>query len=241
MTDAQRRGVPQGGEPVPEPNGLELKPAPVVTAPGAPARPAPVTPRRRRTFAGLAEAVLGPEFPVGVEAYDDSRVGREDAPATIVVRSPEALRRILTVPGDLGFGRAYVAGDLDVRGDIYAALSLRDRLPGASLTAGQWLAALRVAGMAGLRPLRPPPEEARLRGRRHSKARDAAAIAYHYDLPNEFYRSSSAPPSRTRAPSGPPARSGWRRRRRPNTSSCAENSASSPGCASSTWAAAGGR
>ena len=38
-----------------------------------------------------------------------------------------------------------------------------------------------------LRPLPPPPEEARLRGRRHSRARDAAAISYHYDLSNDFY------------------------------------------------------
>ena len=46
----------------------------------------------------------------------------------------------------------------------------------------------RIAGVAGLRPLPPPPEEARLRGRRHSKDRDAAAIAHHYDVSNDFYR-----------------------------------------------------
>jgi cyclopropane-fatty-acyl-phospholipid synthase len=33
-----------------------------------------------------------------------------------------------------------------------------------------------------------PAEEARLRGIRHSKARDAAAVAYHYDVSNDFYR-----------------------------------------------------
>jgi cyclopropane-fatty-acyl-phospholipid synthase len=33
-----------------------------------------------------------------------------------------------------------------------------------------------------------PPEEARLAGRRHTKARDAAAIAHHYDVSNDFYR-----------------------------------------------------
>src|ERR671916_244808 len=37
-------------------------------------------------------------------------------------------------------------------------------------------------------PRAPPPEEARLRGRRHSKERDAAAIAHHYDVSNDFYR-----------------------------------------------------
>ncbi len=45
-----------------------------------------------------------------------------------------------------------------------------------------------MLGLRSLRPLPPPPEEARLRGRRHSKARDASAIAHHYDVSNEFYR-----------------------------------------------------
>ena len=41
---------------------------------------------------------------------------------------------------------------------------------------------------AGLRPLPAPPEKARLHGRRHSPARDAAAIARHYDVSKVFYR-----------------------------------------------------
>jgi cyclopropane-fatty-acyl-phospholipid synthase len=39
-----------------------------------------------------------------------------------------------------------------------------------------------------LRRGKPPAEEVRLRGKRHSRARDAAAIAHHYDVSNEFYR-----------------------------------------------------
>ena len=39
-------------------------------------------------------------------------------------RSPEAMRYILTAPGELGFARAYVAGELDVEGDIFDALAL---------------------------------------------------------------------------------------------------------------------
>ena len=34
----------------------------------------------------------------------------------------------------------------------------------------------------------PPPEEAHLHGLRHSKARDARAIAHHYDVSNDFYQ-----------------------------------------------------
>ena len=49
------------------------------------------------------------------------------------------------------------------------------------------LPVVRDLGIDALRPPPPPPEEARLRGRRHSKVRDAAAIAHHYDVSNRFY------------------------------------------------------
>jgi cyclopropane-fatty-acyl-phospholipid synthase len=139
-------------------------------------------------LADLLESLLGSDLPVAFSLYDGSRLGPDPAPATIVVRSPDALRRIVTAPGELGFGRAYVAGNLDVEGDIYAALLLRDHLPALRLGPKQYVAALRLAGVGGLKPLAPPPEEARLRGRRHSKARDAAAVSHHYDVSNEFYR-----------------------------------------------------
>src|SRR5437763_4605489 len=139
------------------------------------------------SVAEMVEEVLGADLPVAFEAYDGSRCEPVDAPATIVLRSPTALQRILTAPGELGLGRAYVAGDLDMEGDIWAALSLRDRLPTVSLEPKQWLAVLKLLGAAGLRRPTPPAEEARLHGRLHSKSRDAAAVAHHYDVSNEFY------------------------------------------------------
>jgi cyclopropane-fatty-acyl-phospholipid synthase len=139
-------------------------------------------------IADLVAGVLGPDLPVAIRAYDGSAAGPPDAPAAIVVRTPDALRRIVTAPGELGFGRAYVAGDLDVEGDLFAALELRHHLPSLTLRRDQWLRIAKLVGASGLRPIPPPPEEARLRGRRHSKARDAAAIAHHYDVSNDFYR-----------------------------------------------------
>jgi cyclopropane-fatty-acyl-phospholipid synthase len=139
-------------------------------------------------LAGVIETMLGGDLPIAVVCFDGSRAGPAEAPATLTVRSADALRRVLTAPGELGFGRAYVAGDLDVEGDIYAALALGQRMGAVRLPAGQWLSVLRLAGTAGLRPLPAPPEEARLRGRRHSPARDADAIAHHYDVSNAFYR-----------------------------------------------------
>jgi cyclopropane-fatty-acyl-phospholipid synthase len=139
------------------------------------------------TLATILTDVLGDDLPVAIEAFDGTRLGPADPPATIVVRSPDALRRIVRSRGELGFGRAYVAGELDVEGDVFAALELRKRLPHVRLTPRQLAAVARQVGRTGLRRLPPPPEEAKLRGRRHSKARDAAAIAHHYDVSNTFY------------------------------------------------------
>jgi cyclopropane-fatty-acyl-phospholipid synthase len=61
-------------------------------------------------------------------------------------------------------------------------------MPSAARSRGRTLARL-VRGTGGLRrPPEPPPEEIRLHGRRHSRSRDAAAIAHHYDVSGDFYR-----------------------------------------------------
>ena len=140
------------------------------------------------TIADLLEQVVGSDLPIAIEAYDGSRFGPPDPPATLYIRSQTALRRIVQAPGELGFGRAYVAGDLDFDGDIFAALALRDRLPDLKLRPAQWMAAVRLVGAGALKPVPAPPEEARLHGRRHTKQRDAAAVSHHYDVSNDFYR-----------------------------------------------------
>jgi cyclopropane-fatty-acyl-phospholipid synthase len=140
------------------------------------------------TLAERFGRVVGSDLPIAVRFYDGSSLGPADASTAVVVRSPDAIRRIVTSPGELGFSRAYVAGDIDIEGDVFAALALRDSFAGTRVRAGDVLSALRLTGPRALRRLPPPAEEARLRGRLHSTARDAAAIAHHYDLSNEFYR-----------------------------------------------------
>jgi cyclopropane-fatty-acyl-phospholipid synthase len=148
------------------------------------------------TLVPLVAAIAPNGLPLAIRCWDGSTVGPASPTATIEVRSPDALRRLLWAPNELGFGRAYVAGDLDIDGDLFEALTVHDQLSsgrgGAKLELGirGWLRALRSArrlGVLGL-PLKPPAEEARLKGGRHSHARDAAAIAYHYDISNDFYR-----------------------------------------------------
>jgi cyclopropane-fatty-acyl-phospholipid synthase len=139
----------------------------------------------------LLAKLLGPNAPVHVQFWDGSSFGPHGAAARVVMRSPRALQRIIRAPGELGLGRAYVAGDLDIEGDVYAVLALHELRPDLRFGAAEWAAALRAAaGVGALKPGRLPrvPEEARLHGRRHSRARDAAAISHHYDVGNDFYR-----------------------------------------------------
>ena len=49
--------------------------------------------------------LLGEDIPVRINCYDGTRVGAPDASTQLVVRSPDALRYIITAPGELGFAR----------------------------------------------------------------------------------------------------------------------------------------
>jgi cyclopropane-fatty-acyl-phospholipid synthase len=143
----------------------------------------------------ILHSFLGADLPVRFRFWDGSEIGSVGV-TTVTFRRPEALRRLVYAPNELGIGRAYVAGDIDIDGDVFDVLGLRDRLAtpteDASLDLGRdrWVKLLQAARQlhAFGRPLPAPPEEARLRGRKHSKARDADAIAHHYDVSNDFYR-----------------------------------------------------
>jgi cyclopropane-fatty-acyl-phospholipid synthase len=76
---------------------------------------------------GLAEQFLGVPVPVRIRAWDGSEAGPQDGGPTLIIANRRALRRIAFRPGELGLARAWVAGDLDVEGDLYTVL---DRLAG---------------------------------------------------------------------------------------------------------------
>lgn len=145
-----------------------------------------------------ASGLLRRPFPLPIRAWDGSSTeaaaAGPDAGAvpTLVLRSPLAVRRLLYAPGELGLAEAYLAGDLDVDGDLRRALELVWS-PGAGSVRPplrelpSLLALARRHRILGPRP-QPPGEHAHLRGRLHTRSRDRAAIAHHYDAGNDFYQ-----------------------------------------------------
>jgi cyclopropane-fatty-acyl-phospholipid synthase len=131
-----------------------------------------------------------PDRPFGVEFWDGSRLPSttDDGP-TFIARSPDAVAHALRAPGQLGLGRAYVSGALEVD-DLDAVLELLDTWKPAPVeriaVARLALAAARSTGLRLPPPV--PRAELRPRGKRHSRERDARAVRHHYDLPSEFFR-----------------------------------------------------
>jgi cyclopropane-fatty-acyl-phospholipid synthase len=125
----------------------------------------------------------------GITLWDGTRVRALSNPERFVlqVNSASALRDALTPPFDLAAGRAFGAGVLDVDGDLEYAIDSLYRA-GASVRRFDIIRLVRLLRRLPKSAL-PRLREARLRGRLHSRARDRAAIGFHYDQPVEFYRS----------------------------------------------------
>ena len=122
--------------------------------------------------------------------------GESQPPFTLVCKHPDFVRSMILGRDPLRLVDAYFQGDIDVEGDFFAALRLKDHLHSIRLTLrdrlGTLLTALRL----------PVPPDARsgsgrqrsksdLHGRvvkAHSKRENRAAISFHYDVSNEFYR-----------------------------------------------------
>jgi cyclopropane-fatty-acyl-phospholipid synthase len=132
-----------------------------------------------------------PERPFTLRFWDGTELpatSSNGSGPTFTVRSPKAVAHALRAPGQLGLGRAYVSGELEVD-DIDKVIELLatwqpppvDRGAQARLA----LAAARAAGIQ--RPPTLPRAELRPRGKRHTVARDARSVRHHYDVGNEFF------------------------------------------------------
>ena len=148
------------------------------------------------SFAPLLHSMFPRGIPLRFSFWDGSAIGPEQGPRSsahelgLRVTAPTALNRLIWAPGELGLGRSYVAGDIDLVGDPYEvlrALQADAHWEGFDpRTVWRTIAAARRLGAFG-RPVPPPPEEARPHGILHSATRDAQAISHHYDVGNSFY------------------------------------------------------
>jgi cyclopropane-fatty-acyl-phospholipid synthase len=136
-------------------------------------------------------ASLGPRRDFAVRFWDGRGFRAPagvDPQFTLVIRSPGALRRMLLPPTDLAIGEAYVHGAFDIEGDMFAFVSLPDRLGHSGLGIGGWARLVdRLSRLTDDAPTMDGRGPAQLAGAVHSAVRDAAAIRFHYDVGNEFY------------------------------------------------------
>ncbi len=139
----------------------------------------------------VTEDFLGRDSNVRFEDWRGRAWGPTDAPVLVRFNNIEAIKHFVRNPGELGFGRAYVSGAMDIEGDIWTLLDLQRNLGGLRFSPSQIRNLVSEIGVQNLRHGPPiPPEEIDVgsRFRAHTRRRDKRAISHHYDVSNEFYR-----------------------------------------------------
>ena len=150
-----------------------------------------LTHAKRDTLA-LLETILGPpkDWSIAFRLWDGASAGPADAVTTLVLVHPWSLRSLLWPPTEVNAGEAYIFGDIDAEGDIEHVFDVMEdlaelewRRPALFAHLGRLLLALpaRPSGRDAVRAADP-------RGALHSRQRDRAAVRYHYDVSNDFYR-----------------------------------------------------
>lgn len=116
-------------------------------------------------------------------------------PFTLVCRNPGAVCLMVLGFDRLRLAEAYFRGDVDIEGDFFIALGLKDHLDAIRMSRRDRLAVLWPAlrlwmhksawvdqGLSGARPSAQGQSV-----KEHSKTENRDAIAFHYDVSNEFY------------------------------------------------------
>ena len=133
--------------------------------------------------------------PFDVKFWDGSidRGSNPRPPFTMVLTRPASLRRMLLPPNELSIVESYISGDVEIEGNMEAASNLGEMI------GDRLRSPLAVARLVGLVVGLPGtadddlanvrfPERAKKLGPRHTPVRDAAAIHFHYDVGNAFYK-----------------------------------------------------
>lgn len=100
---------------------------------------------------------------------------------TLKITNHATMDALLHHPNEITLGEAYIHGDIEIEGDLFAALQMADYVfhqPLALSSAGVLRVDHALTGMT----------DWILHGRDHSRRRDRSAISYHYDKPPQFFR-----------------------------------------------------
>jgi len=172
---------------------LDFRPADTAESPWRPRSPseARALARARRVMADAFGAPAERGFAVRYWTGDEEPAQPAlDRGFRLIIRSPDALRRMLLPPSELAFAEAFISGDVDVEGDLLAAVELGATLP------SRFHSLLRVLHVTwnamglprGRRPGgRAMRARARTRGGFDERDRAASAVRHHYDVGNDFY------------------------------------------------------
>ena len=149
--------------------------------------------RCRVVFVALFGDPNGRTFDVKFWDGSIDRGSNPHPPFTLVLNRPASLRRMLLPPNELSIVESYISGDVEIEGSMEAGSNLGEMI------GDRLRSPLAIARLVGL-VLRLPgtadddlanarfPERAKKLGPRHTPVRDAAAINFHYDVGNAFYK-----------------------------------------------------
>ncbi|NBA97048.1 C17 cyclopropane fatty acid synthase CfaB [Pseudomonas sp. R5(2019)] len=118
-------------------------------------------------LAQLPTVLQNLQIPLRLRLWDGHEIDLGPTPSvTIVVKDPQLVAKITHPSLDL-LGTAFVEGKLELEGEISEVIRVCDELSQALVGEGEDIVPVRTV---------------------HDKDTDAAAIAYHYDLSNDFYQ-----------------------------------------------------
>ncbi|MBI1424301.1 MAG: methyltransferase domain-containing protein [Gammaproteobacteria bacterium] len=123
------------------------------------------------------------------------RLGADSPEATLVFHHAYPLRDIVLFRDPLHLAEDYFAGKVSMEGDIYTILRLKDHLRSLKISAreksilvGRAIFLRDGSGKSAQMPVIPQASSSRLGSRfGHSKTTNRNAIAFHYDVSNDFY------------------------------------------------------
>jgi cyclopropane-fatty-acyl-phospholipid synthase len=131
-------------------------------------------------------------YPLGVEFGGETvTFGSRNPPCTLVFKHVKPLRDLILFHNPLLLADAHFRGLVDIDGDIYTALHLREYLPALRIPPGErialWLKSLAIdTGPATT--LAEKVRACRKSMAQHTRNMNREAISFHYDVSNDFYR-----------------------------------------------------